>query len=82
MLVFCFDLVGFVQNYVHVLIESQNFALKTHFIVIVQPDLDSRFCLEESEDHGEWIDTLGLAFFGHVNYKRMIRALKIINSTN
>lgn len=46
------DLIGFVEYYVHVLVESEDFAFQSDFVVIEEPYFDSGFVLQESENDG------------------------------
>ena len=62
----CLDLKSLVQNYVHVLIEAQNFSFQSDIRIIVKPNLYSTFALQKSKDHSERVNTFGLSFFRHL----------------
>lgn len=57
---------GLIQHDVHELIETEDLALETDGVVIVEPDLHAGLVLQELEDDRERVDALGLSLLRHL----------------
>jgi len=60
------NFVGFIQDNIHVLIEAEDFALQSDVYIVIEPNLNSGFALQEAKDDSQGVDAFRLAFFGHL----------------